>query len=169
MPPPPGMELGPEPPPAPRKLPSGYAFRERFTGNLVTIIGLAFTAVGCIMALAMLAAPGWALCIPGLMLLGGLSVLKNGIQSANRVLDAFRHGRAVKGRAASVQQDRSTSVNGQHPWQIVYTFESGGHAYEGKTQSWESATAMRFYGNPPVWVLVVENQPERNTLYPPVK
>lgn len=133
------------------------------------MVGLGFTVVGCIMALAMVAAPWWALCFPGLLLLGGLSMLKHGIQGANRILDAFRNGRAVKGRAASVQQDRSISVNGQHPWQIVYTFECGGHAYEGKTQTWEAATSNRFYGSPPVWVLVVENDPERNTLYPPIK
>ena len=169
MPAPPGMELGPAPPPPPRKLPEGFAFRQRFIGNMVTMIGLGFTAVGSIVALAMVAAPGWALLIPGFILLGGLSMVKHGIQTANRTLDAFCNGRAVKGRIASVRQDPNTKVNGQSPWKIVFTFEMDGHTYDGETLTWEAATSNRFYGSPPVWVLVVDGNPQRNTLYPPVK
>lgn len=77
-------------------------------------------------------------------------------------------GRAVKGRIASVQEDRSVAANGQHPWRIVYSFEAYGHQYEGKTQTWEAATSNRFRGSPGV-VLAVECNPERNTLYPPIR
>jgi hypothetical protein len=163
------MEIGPEPPPPPRRLPPGFATRQRITGNVVSIIGLAFTGVGCVMLLAMIAAPGWALCIPGVLLFVGVSILNRGIQTANQMLDAFRNGRAVRGKAASVRQDPHTTVNGRHPWEISYSFEAEGHPYEGKVTTYETATANRFYGSPPVWVLVVENRPERNTLYPPIR
>ena len=169
MPPPPGMELGPEPPPPPRRLPKDFAFRQRFTGNFTSIIGLAFTGVGLIMGLAMVAAPSWALLLPGFLMLAGMSMLRSGLQSANRMLDAFRNGRAIKGRVSSVKQDNSISVNGQHPWKIVFTFEVDGHAYDGETQTWETATSNRLYGGPPVWVLVADGRPERHTLYPPLK
>ena len=169
MPPPPGMELGPEPPPPPRRLPEGYAFRTRFLTNVATMIGLGFTAVGAIMALAMVAAPWWALTFPGFLLVGGISLLKHGLGSANRVLDAFRNGRAVKGHISSVSLDTSVKINGRSPWNIVYTFEADGHPYEGKVSTMETATSNRFRGSPPVWVLAVDGRPERNTLYPPVK
>lgn len=42
MPPSPGQELGPPPPEVPRDLPSGYAFRTRFS-NLAVLLGIGFT------------------------------------------------------------------------------------------------------------------------------
>jgi hypothetical protein len=169
MPPPPGMDIGPEPPAPPRKLPSGFATRMRLTGNVTTIIGLAFTGFGALFSLAMVNAPSWALIFPAFFLLGGLLMLKAGLGTANRILDAFKNGRAVRGKVSTVREDSSTKVNGRSPWDIVYTFESEGHQYEGKMQTFETATAHRYQGWPPVWVLVVEGEPERNTLYPPVK
>jgi hypothetical protein len=169
MPPPPGMEIGAPPPPAPRKLPEGYAFKQRVLGNPFTLIGGAFTLVGWVMGLAMLAAPGWVLLIPGFLLIGGIMMLWRGLQTANRGLDAFQNGKAIQGRISDVRQDTGTKVNGRSPWIITYTFDHDGHAYEGETSTWETATANRMYGKPPVWVLVVEGNPARNTMYPPLK
>jgi hypothetical protein len=169
MPPPPGMDIGPEPPSPPRKLPSGFATRMRLSGNVTTIFGLVFTGFGALLTLAMIGAKSWAVVFGGAFALGGLLMLKSGLQSANRILDAFKKGRAVRGKVSTVRQDTTTKVNDRHPWDIVYTFESGGHQYEGKMQTFETATANRYQGWPPVWVLVVEGDPDRNTLYPPVK
>ncbi|HSI64930.1 MAG TPA: hypothetical protein VLE43_17520 [Candidatus Saccharimonadia bacterium] len=169
MPPPPGMDAGPAPPPPPRKLPAGFATRMRLTGNVLVIIGLVFAGFGGILTLALAGAGKWAALIGVVIFAGGFLMVKSGIQSANRILDAFKNGLAVKGRVGSVRQDTTTTVNGRHPWEIVYTFESGGHEHEGKMITFEPATSNRYQGRPPVWVLVVENQPERNTLYPPVK
>lgn len=141
----------------------------RLTGNVTTIIGLAFTGFGALLTLAMIKAPSWAILFGAFFLLGGLLMVKAGLQSANRILDAFKNGRAVRGKVSTVREDPNTTVNGRHPWNIVYTFESGGHQYEGRMQTYETATANRYQGWPPVWVLVVEGDPERNTLYPPVK
>jgi hypothetical protein len=163
------MDIGPEPPAPPRKLPSGFAMRMRLTGNVTTIIGLVFTGFGGLLTLAMINAPSWAILFGAFFLLAGLLMVKAGLGTANRILDAFKNGRAVKGKVSTVRQDTTTKVNDRHPWDIVYTFESEGHPYEGKMQTFETATANRFQGWPPVWVLVVEGDPERNTLYPPVK
>lgn len=169
MPPPPGMDAGPEPPPPPRKLPEGFALRVRLTRNLPMIIGLVFTFLGGMMTLAMIGAKTWAALFPGFFLLGGLGMLKMGIQQGSQTLDAFRNGLAVKGRAASVRQDMQTTVNGRHPWEIIYTFESEGYPREGKTMTWEVETANRLQCGAPLWVLVVEGNPERNTVYPPIR
>lgn len=169
MPPPPGMDMGPEPPPPPRKLPEGYALRLLLTENIVTILGIGVTFVGVVATLSMIRAISWAILVGGLFLFVGLSMLRSGLRSGSRTLDAFKNGRPIRGRIASVRQDTSTRVNGRHPWEITYTFEYGGHPHEGKAQTFESATANRLWGGPPVWVLVVENKPERCSLYPPVK
>jgi hypothetical protein len=163
------MDLGPEPPEPPRKLPDGFALRVRLTRNVPMIIGLGFTLIGGFMTVAMISVKTWAALFPAFFLLGGLGMLKMGFQEGVRVLDAFRHGRAVRGKAASVREDTQTTVNGRHPWEIIYTFEAEGQPYEGKVTTFEAATANRFYGQPPVWVLVVEDNPERNTVYPPIR
>ncbi len=169
MPPPPGMDAGPEPPPPPRALPDGFTLRVRLTRNLPMILGLGFTLFGGIMTMAMVAAKTWAALLPGFFLLGGLGMLKLGMQQSASTLDAFKNGRAVKGKSASVRQDMQTTVNGRHPWEITYTFDAGGYPMEGKATTWETATANRFQCGTPLWVLVVENNPERNTPYPPIR
>jgi hypothetical protein len=169
MPAPPGTELGPEPPPAPRKLPEGFALRVRLTRNFPLMAGLAFTILGGGMTAAMIGLKTWAALFPAFFFLGGIGMVRVGIQEASRTLDAFRNGRAVRGKVACVREDKQTAVNDRHPWDIIYTFEEGGHAYEGKMSTFESATANRFRGGLPVWVLVVDGVPERNTLYPPIR
>lgn len=169
MPPPPGMDAGPEPPPAPRTLPPGFAFRIRLSRNISSIMGLIFTGVGVIATLAAAGARSWGLLVTAPILAGGVFMLKHGLESAGRVLLAFKQGRAVKGRVASVREDRQTTINNRHPWDIVYTFTADGHTHEGKMQTYETATANRYQGTPQVWVLVVDGCPECNTLYPPIK
>lgn len=169
MPPPPGMDAGPEPPPPPRRLPEGFALRVRVTHNVSFIIGLVISLSCGLITAAFAAAKTWAALLPGVFLLGGLFLTWHGIKHASRVLDAFRNGRAIKGKIASVREDKTTKMNGRHPWDILYTFEAEGHHHDGKISTFEAATANRFYGSPPVWVLVVDGLPERSTLYPPVK
>ena len=170
MPPPPGMDAGPEPPPPPRALPHGYATRVRWSGNLLTILGTVLTTIGALFTWTVIAAGKiGAVAFFGIFLVAGFFMLKSGLRKASHILTAFKKGRAVKGRVASVRADTTTKINNRHPWEIVYTFKMDGHAYEGKVTTLEAATANRFQGGPEVWVLVVEGSPEKNTLYPPVK
>jgi hypothetical protein len=169
MPPPPGMDAGPEPPPPPRKLPKVFAMRVRFTRNWMLIAGLVCLVIFLAMINVLLDYQNFAAAfLPVLFLVGGIGGIIQGVQRATRVLDAFRNGRAVKGKIASVREDKQTTMNNKHPWNIVYTFESGGHHYEGKVTTFETDTANRLQGGPPVWVLVVEGNAERNTVYPPI-
>lgn len=169
MPPPPGMDAGPGPPSAPRTLPRGFAFRMFWSRNVNTIMGAIFTVVSGLFTLSSIAARSWWALLCGLFLFGSAQLLFHGIRTARHILDAFKNGRAVKGRIESVREDHTTTINGRHPWDITYSFQSGGQAYDGKMQTYETATANRYQGRPPVWVLVVDNAPERNTLYPPIR
>jgi hypothetical protein len=102
------------------------------------------------------------------VVLGGV-LLRYGRKEAARVLNAFRHGRAIKGSIAEVQLDSSTTVNGRHPWRIIYTFRTdAGETHEGSAVTFDSTAPNRQAGQS-VWVLVVDGQPEQNTIYPPVR
>jgi hypothetical protein len=169
MPAPPGMDAGPEPPPPPRKLPEGFALRVSLTRNWMLLAGLGclFVALSMINALLDFQSFGAAL-LPIVFIVGGLGGIVQGVQRAARTLDAFRNGLPVKGRVGSVREDTQTTVNGRHPWNIVYTFECDGHHYEGKAITFDAETANRLHSRL-VWVLVVKGNPERNTVYPPIK
>jgi hypothetical protein len=170
MPPPPGMDAGPEPPPPPRALPEGFALRVSLTRNWMLLAGLGCLLVGLSMINALLEYQSFAVALlPVIFFLGGIGGIWQGMRRAAQVLDAFRNGIPVKGKVGSVRQDTQTTVNGKHPWNIVYTFESDGHHYEGKATTFDAETATRLWGGAQVWVLVVRGNPERNTVYPPIK
>lgn len=168
MPPPPGMELGPQPPPAPRALPKGFAFRQRFSQNIATILGGVLFVIGTPMTLGVLAQRPWAAAFPALLMVGGFFSLRHGLKSAESVLRAFREGVAVEGKIASVMIDTSQSINEKHPWKLTYHFVADGFENEGVLVSWDSTINNRARGQP-LWVLYVEDDPSQNTVYPPFR
>lgn len=167
MPPLPGMELGSPPPPVPRSLPKHYAFRVRWASNLMVLVGAGFTMVGTLLFLPMVVNRLWAALLPLLFMIGGLSMFRIGWKGASGKLRAFRHGTAVKGKIASISKDTSQSVNGRHPWRLVYHFPVGNQMQEGVLTSFDSTIGERRSGQP-LWVLYVQDDPSQNALYPPL-
>lgn len=169
MPPLPGMELVPEPPPAPRELPAGFARKQKWTGNPLALVGLIFSLVGWILLVVMvLVLPLFAF-IPLIFVVLGWILLRAGKKMAAKTLSAFRFGRAVKGTITEVQIDSQYEVNGRHPWRIGYAFTSAsGEKHEGSASTFDSSAQDRQRGQP-IWVLVVDENPAQNTIYPPVK
>jgi hypothetical protein len=168
MPPLPGMELGPPPPPAPRDLPKGFAFRQLVKGNIATVAGACLLGFGGLFTWAMLVAKPIVAVIPGCAVLGGFFIMRHGLVKARRVLRAFREGVAVQGKVASVMSDRSMTVNGQHPLKLIYHFVAEGQEHEGALTSFDRTTGNRLSGQP-LWVLHVKGDPAQCTLYPPMK
>ena len=167
MPPPPGMELGPPPPSVPRELPKNYAFRVRWANNIATLVGGMFTFVGFVLFLPMAVNLLWAALLPLLFLIGGLSIFLHGWRSASAKLRAFRYGEAAQGKIASIGKDTSQSVNGRHPWRLVYHFTVGDQLQEGILTSFDSTIGQRSSGQP-LWVLYVPEDPSKNAIYPPL-
>lgn len=171
-------DAGPEPPPPPREIPEAYVRRLYLTGNVLTIIGGVFSLVGLPLLLVPLAIsmslqPEFA--VPagvGLIFsLIGVPMLWSGIRRAASQLTALRTGIAVDGTIEEVYQDTTQSINGRHPWAVVYAYEVGGRRYEGTVKSWArggSILAMYAVGSP-VHVLYVREDPERSALYPPIR
>ncbi|MBL9146837.1 MAG: DUF3592 domain-containing protein [Verrucomicrobiaceae bacterium] len=168
LPPPPGMKLGEPPPPAPRKLPSTYVKRVRWTENIATLVGLGFTGIGLLIAVPMLANKLWLpALIPGFFLLGGVSMFRHGWKSAAGRLRAFKSGKAVEGRIERVGIDASQQINGRHPSRVVYHFPIGDQWHEGQIITFDTTATLRSSGQP-VWVLYNENDPNENAIYPPL-
>lgn len=168
LPPPPGMQLGEPPPPAPRKLPATYVKRVRWTENIATMVGLGFTGVGLLMAVPMLANGLWLpSLLPGFFLLGGISMFRYGWKIASGRLRAYRQGKAVEGRIERVGYDTTQRVNGRHPHRVVYHFPIGDHWQEGEIITFDSTASKRSSGQP-VWVLYNEADPTENAIFPPL-
>ncbi len=169
MPPLPGMELGPEPPPAPRELPEGFERRHKWTANPLTLVGLIFSLVGWVLLIAFVFALPLFAPLPLLFVVLGWVLLRAGRRMAARTLNAFRLGRAVKGMITDVQLNTQYEVNGRHPWRIGYAFTTAnGEQHEGSASTFDSSAQDRQRGQP-IWVLVVDDQPDHNTIYPPVR
>jgi hypothetical protein len=169
MPPLPGTELGPEPPPAPRELPKGFEWRQKWLGNPLALGGAIFLIVGLVLFLVFILVLPVAALFPLLFVALGWVIMRTGRKQSQRILDAFRLGRAVKGAITTVQVDSTLQVNGQYPWRIHYTFPTAdGRTHESYATTFDTTAPNRQAGQQ-VWVLVLDDQPEQNTIYPPVK
>jgi len=168
LPPQPGMGIGPEPPPAPRKLPKGFAFRVKWSRNIAVLGGLFCMAISSLMLFAMIKAKTWFAVVPGLFDFAGVCLFIAGRKRAVGILRAFRRGATSEGKISEVSLDTTQSVNGRHPWKLVYQFPVGEELHEGSFVSFDSVVGSRSSGQP-VWVLYVPSDPTQSTLYPPVR
>ena len=169
---------GPAPPPAPRTIPRAYVRRLTLTGNVLTIVGGAFVAVGVLVALvplgiALAAQPEVApfALIGVLFALIGAPLLGAGLRRARRQLHALRDGVAVRGSILELYRDTSQAINGRHPWAVVYGYEARGRHHEGTVRSWArgGTVAATYAVGSPVHVLYVPEAPDRSALYPPIR
>ncbi len=168
MPPPPGMELGEPPPPAPRELPKRFARRTLLTGNIAVLVGLGFCIVGAIFIIPMLIVKTWAVLFPLFFFIGGASMVNLGWKSGKQTLHAFRDGIAVRGSVHSITRDHTTTVNGQHPWKLTYHFPVDDRTQAGTLTSFSSTLSTFRFGQP-LWILYLPEDHEASTLYPPIK
>ena len=169
MPPRPGEGLGEPPPPVPRPLPKGFAFRQKWSTNVLALVGLIFFLVGSFISVVFLIVGLFAgILLPLLFAIGGVVMLLIGRRAAARTLNAFVRGTAVEGKVFNVLQDQSLTVNGQHPWKLTYHFPVNGQVHEGAVVSFDSTITLRAAGQP-LWVLYLPDDPEQNTAYPPLK
>ena len=169
MPPLPGMSLTEEPPPAPRALPKGFETKQKWLGNVPAMVGGIFLLVGVIQFLVFIIVLPLAAPFPLLFMTVGWFIMRIGRKRAQQLINAFQNGRAVKGTITEVYHDGTIQVNGRHPWRINYSFQSaGGQTHEGYARTFDASAQERQRGQP-IWVLVNDNNPEENTIYPPVK
>lgn len=168
MPPPVGMGLGDAPPSAPRVLPKGFAFRQKWSHNLGTLAGGILFLVSSLVFVGFVNARSWGALAPLFFMLLSAAMFIHGRRSAVAVLNAFRYGVAAEGKVDSLQLDTTQSINQKHPWVMTYHFPVGGSLVEGKLTSYNSTLGKRSVGQP-LWVLYLESDPTQSTIYPPLK
>ena len=170
--PPPGEHAGSLPPPAPRELPSGYMRRQLLKspllimGAIFSLIGVPFTIIYPIIGIS--TGELLFLLIGGCFSITGIIMVVFSMRTLRKKLQAFEFGEAVIGKVVEVYRDTSIKVNGRSPWAIVYEFDVQGRLYEGTVRSWEYSAQKRKPGQP-LHVLYMKEEPEHNTIYPPVK
>jgi hypothetical protein len=164
----PGTGLGPAPPPAPRRLPRGFAFRVKWSRNFAVLGGLLCLIISSLMLYAMIKVRTFFAVIPALFLFPGFYLFRYGRTQATGILRALRKGTAVEGKIVEVRLDATTEVNGRNPWKLVYQFPVGESLCEGSVTSFDSTVGGRSSGQS-IWVLYVPEAPEKCTLYPPIK
>lgn len=169
MPPQPGQGLGPPPPPVPRALPKGFEFRQKWSRNILALVGGVFFVVGSFIFLTFLVT-GLVIGtpLPLLFMIGGFVMLRIGRRHAASTLNAFVRGSVVEGKVAAVSRDQSQTINGEHPWKLSYHFPVGAQLHEGTLVSWDSTVGARMAGQA-LWVLYLPEDPAQNTTYPPFK
>lgn len=168
MPVPVGMGLGEPPPAVPRSLPKGFEFRQKWSQNVVAMVGGIFCAIGTLLFLVFIIVLPVGALLPFLFMTGGAFMMQFGRKKANNVLNAFRQGVAVEGSISDVQLDTTQTMNGRSPWVMTYLFQIGGAMVEGSVTSFSSALQARSKGQP-LWVLYIEGDPSQNTVYPPIQ
>lgn len=164
----PGTGLGDRPPDAPRELPSGFEFRIKWSGNILSMVGTIFLFVGLVLFFAMLFVIWFGALFALIFVILGFILFRAGRVQAKSVLRAFKRGIAIAGEVISCSLDRTQSINQEHPFKLVYSFVVDGHLYEGSLTSFDSTIARRAAGQP-IWVLYVPEAPGQNTIYPPVR
>lgn len=168
MPAPAGMELGEPPPAVPRALPKGFEFRQKWSHNVVALVGGIFFLIGTLLFIVMIFLIPLGALLPFLFMVGGAFMMRMGRKKANSVLNAFRQGVAVEGSVSDVRLDTSQSINGRNPWVMNYLFPVDDALVEGSLTSFSTALVTRSKGQP-LWVLYVKDDPAQNTIYPPIR
>lgn len=116
------------------------------------ILGLVFTVPFC-----------WT-CIAPMI---GLPLLIFGWLAAERKIRALREGQATVGELLYVGQDTSTTINGQHPWVLRYSFSTPNGEFQGSCTSWDGLDALREPGEPVQVVFVPGDEARLSALWPP--
>lgn len=165
---------GPNPPMPPRQLPKGFKRRLLLTNSVLTLVGLIFFGVGLPFAIIFPIvglSPGMGMMIViggglgGLFTIAGGAMLYFGIRQGLRKIRPFEHGQATIGEVVDIYQDTRISINGRHPWAIVYVFRVHGIEHEGKDLSWQRSALKQSVGNR-VHVLYIPDDPEESVIYP---
>ncbi|MES0490664.1 MAG: hypothetical protein ABUK01_11760 [Leptospirales bacterium] len=153
LPTPPGETLAEAPPSTPRKLPANY-LAKRCNEDYIIKISKVFIYVFF-----------WSIIFP----IVGFFAWRNTKKKIMHQIKALEEGLAVEGQIIDVYRDTSLTVNGRNPWAMVYTFETKvGQLLEGTISSWDLSIPLRKPGEK-TWVVYVAEEPEINSIWPPIK
>jgi hypothetical protein len=146
-----------------------------FSKNVLTILGVVFTAVGGSLTVAgavcLFVAPLLVAAILGgigaIFTLIGVLSLTSGLKRGRRRIAALMYGVPAEGEIVSVRLDTSETINNRNPWSIEYAFDVNGVRQTGRVQSWSHSDGERKAGEP-VWVVYLVDDVSDSTIWPPL-
>lgn len=146
-------DAGPKPAPAPRELPKKFVRRIKYTGNVMTLIGMIFT-------IPLLP----TIIFPAL----GIFIWRKGIKEANDELIPLEHGTVIMGEIVEIVHDRSKTINNQSPYIVHFLFTVGGKKYSGNVGNIFTRPELLKQPGEKVWVVYMPDNPELSSLWPPL-
>ncbi len=146
--------LGPKPAEAPRILPAKFVKRIKYTGNVMTILGIIFTIPFF-----------WTVIFPII----GIFCWRKGIKEANDELIPLEKGTATVGEITEIRKDFTKTINGQSPSIVEFLFEANGQKHVGYVGNvFDSVHLLKQVGDK-VWVVYMPENPELSSIWPPLK
>ncbi|MBM9590133.1 hypothetical protein JWG41_06730 [Leptospira sp. 201903075] len=146
-------ELGSKPPNAPRILPPKFKRRIKYTGNVMTLIGIIFTIPFF-----------WTILFPII----GIFCWRKGIKTANEELLPLENGESTVGEITDIRKDYSQSLNGRSPTVVEFVFESKGKKHVGNVGNiYDSVHLTKKLGDK-LWVVYMPNDPSQSSVWPPL-
>ena len=97
----------------------------------------------------------------------GGALLFFAVRSNRREIRAFRFGTPATARMIFAGPDTSTTLNGRHPFQVVWSLERNGEKYEGSISSMDPTELESFAQSQELVVLYDPENPAINTLWIP--
>jgi hypothetical protein len=169
----PAEEIPLSPPLPPRKIP-GKVMRRllltdagMITGGIFLFIGAIFFIVGMALVLAIVTLPvGLPFAGLGLIFLiigGGLLIWR--YENALQIVSILRNGLSSLGQITDVNQNYHVRVNGRYPWVIQYAYKVHGRAYQSRLTTLSQPDLSQQPGKA-VYVLYLQEHPDKSTLYP---
>jgi len=149
-----GSDSGPRPPMAPRALPKKFVRRIKYTGNVMTMIGMAFTIPFF-----------WTIIFPII----GIFCWRKGIKEANDELIPLEHGTPVLGEIISVERDYTKTINGKSPFTVEFLFTVGSQKHNGSVGNIFDNIDQQKQKGDKIWVVYMPNDPNLSSIWPPMK
>lgn len=106
-----------------------------------------------------------ALQFGGMALMGGVVLLVTTTRTNRREVRAFRHGLPAQGRIIRRDFDMATSINGKHPFEVVWEFDANGVSHHGRLSHVDRELVERALPGSEVTVLYDPADPSANTAW----
>lgn len=163
----------PAPPPAPRIISVGYAWKLFFrdgwgvTSIILLMISGIFLFMGKTFSVVFfISNVGVSFISIGVFLLStGLAVGIWRYITKTQVVKILKYGDAQPGEISSVEENYSVTVNNRHPWVIKYDYAVDGRLYDGKVSTL-ARPGFHIQPGRKTYVLYLPEKPEKGVLFP---
>ena len=144
-----GNDPGQRPPNAPREIPKLFIKKIKYSNNVWTILGIAFSFT-------------LVLTIPGIIF------WRKGLRMAQHELNPLMNGTVAHGTITSVRENTSVRINGRSPYVIEFTFDAAGQKMTGNVGNLFDENSREKKPGDKVWVVYMMDDPKQSSIWPPL-